>query len=264
MMRSQPYLCLICMLCVYCFSFEWQGDWSDSSKLWTDDLRREVNFNLDSIDDDGTFWMSFIDLCRYFYSINICMASSHNEKKWIEQRRRSCFVFNDRYTDNSQALPPQDSENMLKPPMYVLTVKDHSKVFVSVHQQDMRDLNAPPYVDIGVTVLKLSQDYSFELVGSSGVVVERQAQAEMSLSPGNYIIVPITTMCKYNQYRAEAGSFYCNPAAKAVGARQNIVPLVTKSGTKLTDIALSAFTEVFSRLDEDLDGVEFFFLELYL
>lgn len=238
-----------------CSRFEWQGDWSDSSKLWTDEIRREVNFNLDSIGDDGTFWMSFSDLCRYFYSINVCMAS-HNKMRWIEQRRRSCFVFNDSFTGNLQAFPPKESEDMLRPPMYILTVNDISKVFVSVHQQDVRDLNAPPYVDIGVTVLKLSSDFSFELVGSGGVVVERQVQVELLLSPGHYIIVPTTTMCKYNQYRTEAGSFYCKPATEyATDNRQIRIPLVQKNGTKLTEVAAAAFKEVFTRLDEDLDGV---------
>ena len=36
-------------------SFEWNGDWSDESLLWTPALKAEVKFVDDK--DDGCFWM---------------------------------------------------------------------------------------------------------------------------------------------------------------------------------------------------------------
>jgi hypothetical protein len=39
--------------------FEWNGDWSDNSDLWTADIK----------DDQGLFWMSYSDLCHYFCRI---------------------------------------------------------------------------------------------------------------------------------------------------------------------------------------------------
>lgn len=39
--------------------FEWEGDWSDHSSLWTDQMKKAINPTLD--DNDGTFWMSFED-----------------------------------------------------------------------------------------------------------------------------------------------------------------------------------------------------------
>eukprot|EP00494_Astrolonche_serrata_P023274 UN23532 len=38
---------------------EWTGDWSDSSKLWTPELKRQVNLNTNA--KDGIFWMSWAD-----------------------------------------------------------------------------------------------------------------------------------------------------------------------------------------------------------
>jgi calpain-15 len=35
--------------------FEWKGDWSDQSRLWTQEIKQAVNFNADG--DDGEFWM---------------------------------------------------------------------------------------------------------------------------------------------------------------------------------------------------------------
>jgi hypothetical protein len=37
--------------------FEWDGDWSDKSPLWTPEIIEDVKAVLD--DKDGTFWMSF-------------------------------------------------------------------------------------------------------------------------------------------------------------------------------------------------------------
>ena len=47
--------------------FEWTGDWGDSSELWTPELKRIVGFVDDST--DGSFWMSWKDLCFYFSRI---------------------------------------------------------------------------------------------------------------------------------------------------------------------------------------------------
>jgi calpain-15 len=38
--------------------YEWKGDWSDKSELWTDELKEEVGL---VVADDGCFWMSFED-----------------------------------------------------------------------------------------------------------------------------------------------------------------------------------------------------------
>ena len=40
---------------------EWQGDWSDASPLWTDQLKAHFGW---SDADDGTFWMAPKDLAR--------------------------------------------------------------------------------------------------------------------------------------------------------------------------------------------------------
>ena len=35
-------------------SFEWQGPWSDTSELWTEEAKKELNV---TVEDDGCFWM---------------------------------------------------------------------------------------------------------------------------------------------------------------------------------------------------------------
>jgi hypothetical protein len=46
-----------------------KGDWSDSSSLWTPELRKELKV-VD--EDDGTFWMSLQDFTKYYQAIYLC------------------------------------------------------------------------------------------------------------------------------------------------------------------------------------------------
>ena len=229
---------------------EWQGRWSDNSDLWTDELRAEVG--AETIEDDGTFWMCFEDVFEYFYSINVCMARHRSGEFWHEKRVRSCFVFND-----SEQTGEDTEMTRFAPPMYVLSLSQQSKVFVSLFQEDIRDAHAAPYIDIGVTVLKLTPDYTFELAAASGAAVERQVQTEMILPAGNYVVVPITTGCKYRHYKSEVGNVYFEAPSEPARAREliNTVKMLNENGTALSLKARDAFTEVFHRLDEDLDGV---------
>jgi len=48
---------------------EWNGDWSDKSKLWTPELKAQVGF-VDKA--DGIFFMSEMDYLRYFSITTIC------------------------------------------------------------------------------------------------------------------------------------------------------------------------------------------------
>ena len=49
---------------------EWSGAWSDSSKKWTEDLKNQCGNYEDK--DDGSFWMSFEDFCKYYIIAGIC------------------------------------------------------------------------------------------------------------------------------------------------------------------------------------------------
>lgn len=59
----------------------WKGDWSDDSPLWTPELRDELMPD-GCVSEDGTFWISFSDVLKYFDCIDICKAR-HN---WNEVR----------------------------------------------------------------------------------------------------------------------------------------------------------------------------------
>ncbi|KAK3699315.1 hypothetical protein LTR37_016467 [Vermiconidia calcicola] len=46
---------------------EWEGDWSDGSKLWTPDMMKKLDH---TFGDDGVFWISYKDFLKHFPSIN--------------------------------------------------------------------------------------------------------------------------------------------------------------------------------------------------
>lgn len=46
---------------------EWEGDWSDGSKLWTAEMMTKLDH---TFGDDGVFWISYKDFLKHFPSIN--------------------------------------------------------------------------------------------------------------------------------------------------------------------------------------------------
>lgn len=57
-------------------TFEWQGDWGDNSKKWTDQMIAALK---PEFGDDGTFWMSFQDFVKNFRALNVCKVADWEE-----------------------------------------------------------------------------------------------------------------------------------------------------------------------------------------
>ena len=66
-------------------NFEWDGDWCQSSALWTEDIIEIAKPNLGA--NDGTFWISFKDFVEMFDSLDICRV-----RNWDEVRIRGRFI----------------------------------------------------------------------------------------------------------------------------------------------------------------------------
>jgi calpain-15 len=50
-------------------SFEWEGDWSDKSPLWTPELWKQLKME---VKDDGVFFMTQEDFLLHFDGVAIC------------------------------------------------------------------------------------------------------------------------------------------------------------------------------------------------
>lgn len=92
--------------------FVWKGDWSDSSELWTRRLRQEL---IPDGSEDGTFWISFPDVLKYFDCIDICKVRNG----WSEVRLTGI-------------LPPQASQKHLS--CILLTVLEPTEVDFTLFQ----------------------------------------------------------------------------------------------------------------------------------
>lgn len=86
--------------------------------------------------------------------------------RWIEHRQKGRFSFFDHVLDVAP---------------YSIAVPKDTKAWISVHQQDVRNITAQPYIDIGLTVLQSDRK---TLVASTGIDVDRQVQLEVDLKPG--------------------------------------------------------------------------------
>lgn len=64
-------------------SKEWTGDWSDSSELWTPELREKYGCK---DEDDGVFFIPLEDYVRHFSWTSICAENNPDKYK-----RANCF-----------------------------------------------------------------------------------------------------------------------------------------------------------------------------
>ena len=65
-----------------------------------------------------------------------------------------------------------------------------------MHQEDERIhgvIDQRPFIEIGVTVIKVMDDETFELVDYIPMSRDRQVELQLNLEPGRYIAVPRTT-----------------------------------------------------------------------
>ena len=127
--------------------FEWNGDWSDNSHLWTQEMIDLVKPNLSG--DDGTFWMSFSDFVSNFDSLDVCRV-----RNWDEVRVRGRFV---RFSDTEN----QTVEVAQSKWIYALEVPKKTHIIIALHQEDERIegvLPRRPYMDFGIAVLKMDNE----------------------------------------------------------------------------------------------------------
>ena len=64
---------------------EYSGRWSDASDVWTDELRKICEFP--GIKEDGIFYMSFDDMRRYFFSLEIAKIEPNYTTKSIKIKK---------------------------------------------------------------------------------------------------------------------------------------------------------------------------------
>jgi len=90
---------------------EWNGDWSDTSPLWTEDLKRQLNVEER---DDGVFFISYEDFLHYYSDVQICKV--HDDYHYTSIK----VTINYKNAQFFKMTVPKDGK-------YYVTVNQHSK-----------------------------------------------------------------------------------------------------------------------------------------
>lgn len=209
--------------------FEWNGDWSDKSPLWTPALAAEVGF--EASDSDGTFWMSWEDFLKYFVRIVICRLSTSAGNPWSEQRFKGSFT-RQRTSYGVSAISAS---------LFHLTVPRDGEVALTLHQNDSRTRGGQPYIDVGLTLMQVDEAGRAKMVACTGMEVDRECTLFAEVAAGEYIVVPRTTGCKLD-------------IADMTGTKEKTT-LYIPLKKEFSPECIIALEEVFERFDADLDGV---------
>ncbi|KAI1286999.1 Calpain-D [Halotydeus destructor] len=152
--------------------FSWRGDWSDSSTKWTAPLKERL---MPGGDDDGMFWMSFMDMLNYFDSIDVCKV----RPDWTEIRLEG-------------VLPPFGDKDHLA--VIVLTVAEPTEVEFSLFQESQRNAERSQRSQLDLCVLVFrAVNSTLGKVGSLAKHSKRQVRGFVGchamLEPGIYVVV---------------------------------------------------------------------------
>jgi hypothetical protein len=182
---------------------EWQGAWSDNSPLWKQHPNVAKVCNPLS-KDDGAFWMSYKDFCKYWTMIDIVRLYP-KEQGW------NCKMQQSEWKGITAGGPLEKNIRKSRAnPQFILNLDNDSEVTVSLMQKDYRYEGDNKHEDVETTFYVVKIDDSqyntenpeltsrlFSYDPSKNVLSPtwnwgREVSATKKLSKGAYIIVPCT------------------------------------------------------------------------
>jgi len=72
---------------------EWKGEWSDSSPLWTPELKKQLNYEPQA--SDGVFWINLPDFHKHFFAPGVCQIHDGFRYSFIklgENKKANVFI----------------------------------------------------------------------------------------------------------------------------------------------------------------------------
>ena len=149
---------------------EFNGDWSDKSSKWNDELKKRLDF--DGVKDDGIFYMSYDDFLEYYSSIEIVKI------KKDYGIIASCKI---------------NKENAHKCQIIQFEIKENKKhLFINLYQKNPRIIRKngtyfPEPVKGFIILAKLSNDNKYTYI-SSIYDTKVHIALEANLDKGKYLI----------------------------------------------------------------------------
>ncbi|KAE8277255.1 Calpain-5 [Larimichthys crocea] len=144
---------------------EWNGAWSDSSEEWSKvgDMERG-NLGI-TVEDDGEFWMSFTDWCKFFTEADVCRLINTSvisvHKTWHEVVHFGSWTKNAEPLLNRCGGCANHKQTFLQNPQYMFDVtKEVDEVLISLQQKDLkihRKVGQGENLSIGFGVFQLPE-----------------------------------------------------------------------------------------------------------
>ncbi|XP_070699757.1 calpain-5-like [Pempheris klunzingeri] len=187
---------------------EWKGAWSDSSEEWSkvgDTERGNLGI---TVEDDGEFWMSFTDWCKFFTDADVCrlintsLISIH--KTWHEVVHFGSWTKHAEPLLNRCGGCANHRPTFLQNPQYLFDVtKEVDEVLISLQQKDRkihRNVGQGENITIGFSVFKVEVNRKYRMhdiltqqnVGTSTYINARTVFMRCNLPKGRYVIIPTT------------------------------------------------------------------------
>ena len=141
-------------------TMEWCGDWGDKSSKWTEDAKRELNFE---DKDDGIFWINYNDFCKNFLGIRVCILKENYYHNGVEIKGSSMAVTK-------------------------LFVEERTHAFICLNQFDSRFYPSSHQYNVFRFYLAEITEYGLRYI-QSGIYNDRNIFFEAELNPGQYLVL---------------------------------------------------------------------------
>ncbi|KAJ8352974.1 hypothetical protein AAFF_G00125660 [Aldrovandia affinis] len=195
---------------------EWKGDWGDKSPLWQT-VSLEVKTSCLKVEDDGEFWMSMVDWCQNYDSVDICClcpdfldnssschwGSSFHEGRWVAGTTAGgCMNHRDTFWTN-----PQYRVRLAKLEEDCAESQGANNMLISLMQKpDKRNRRLVSSLHIGFSIFEIPPQYQKQrgkfpvaffnannpVAQTKSYLNSREVMEFFFLKPGEYLVVPST------------------------------------------------------------------------
>eukprot|EP00457_Paulinella_chromatophora_P001707 gb/GEZN01001709.1/.p1 GENE.gb/GEZN01001709.1/~~gb/GEZN01001709.1/.p1 ORF type:complete len:881 (-),score=102.55 gb/GEZN01001709.1/:225-2648(-) len=194
--------------------FEWQGDWSDRSPLWTSKMKTAFKPVFD--DSDGLFYMSYQHFMQNFDNLDVCFTTTPSGRPWQQRRLQSSF----------------SAATLLPEAYYVVEVKSPCIFSCTLFQADARVPGSVPCIEAGLVLVDQKMEQAFAWTGLDSS--NRQCSTETTVPRGSYYLVPFTPGLKLEASKRKSHSFIVAIHTDSASS------LPTKTVTPTADLATRA------------------------
>uniref|UniRef100_A0A2K6MHR4 Calpain 5 n=1 Tax=Rhinopithecus bieti TaxID=61621 RepID=A0A2K6MHR4_RHIBE len=185
---------------------EWNGPWSDTSEEWQKVSKSEREKMGVTVQDDGEFWMTFEDVCRYFTDIIKCRLINTSylsiHKTWEEARLHGAWTLHEDPRQNRSGGCINHKDTFFQNPQYIFDVKKpEDEVLICIQQRPKRSTRREgkgENLAIGFDIYKVEENRQYRMhslqhkAASSIYINSRSVFLRTDQPEGRYVIIPTT------------------------------------------------------------------------